>query len=158
MNLKALGLIGPMLVLATCGSSADLPPDIAAAQPPTPQARCDAALAQMPVSDHPRLVAVFESTALEVAEWNEGGLMPGHARAGKGMSPFRKHPIDESVASCYYDGTFVFSGPIPPPMPGAPSASPRVFERLLLVIDSSGDAIESDGGSKENLPLIRPMA
>jgi len=158
MSLKAVALIGPTLVLATCGSVADLPPDIAAAQPPTPQARCDAALAQMPISDHPRLVAVFESTALEVAAWHESGLMPGHARAGKGMSPLRKHSPDESIASCYYDGTFVFRGPIPPPMPGAPSASPRIFERLLLVIDSSGDAIESHGGSKESLPLIRTAA
>src|SRR2546430_6019098 len=78
MNLKAVALIGPTLVLATCGSVADLPPDIAAAQPQTPEARCDAALAQMPISDHPRLVAVFESTALEVAAWHESGLMPGH--------------------------------------------------------------------------------
>jgi hypothetical protein len=112
----------------------------------------------MPTAEHAHLVAVFESTALEVAAWHESGLMPGHARAGKGMSPLRTHAPDESVASCYYDANFVFRGPRPAPMPGAPPAPDETFERLLLVIDSAGNALESHGGSKEILPLVRPAA
>ncbi len=157
MNLRAVALAGSALVLAACGTVADQA-QAPVAQPLTPQARCEAALAQMPSSDRAVLVMVFESTALEVAAWNESGLMPGHNRAGNGMSPFRKHPIDESVASCYYDGAFVFRGPRPAPMPGAPSAPPEISERLLLIIDSAGDAIEGLGGSKEYLPLVRPGA
>jgi len=157
MNLKGVGLIGPTLALAACGSLADGPAN-PAAHPPPPQARCESALTQIDGADHPLLVAVFESTALEVAAWHESGLMPGGARAGHGMSPFRKHPLGESIASCYYDGTFVFHGPIPQPLPGGPPASPRVFERLLLIIDSAGNAIDQHGGSKERLPLVRPAA
>jgi hypothetical protein len=112
----------------------------------------------MPSSEHARLVAVFESTALEIAAWQESGLMPGHARAGQGLSPMRSHAISESVASCYFDGTFTWRGPMPAPQPGTPSAAPDTFERLLLIIDSTGNGIGSLGGSKAMLPLVRPAA
>src|SRR3989440_5960324 len=88
MNLKAVALMGPTLLLAGCGSVADLPA-ASPLPPPKAQARCEAALAELRPSDHAQLVAVFESTALEIAAWQESGLIPGGGHAGAGMSPLR---------------------------------------------------------------------
>ena len=141
--------MGPTLLLAGCGV-ADLP----AAPPvprPTAQARCEAALAEFRPSDHAQLVAVFESTALEIAAWQESGLIPGGGRAGAGMSPLRSHPPGESIASCYFDGTITVSWPLPE------GARPPVLERMLLILDSSGGFLQELGWPK-TFPLVRPAA
>jgi hypothetical protein len=104
------------------------------------------------------LVAAFESTAEEVALWEENGLTPGPGGGRAGPSPFRSYAPDESIASCYYDGTFVFRGPIPERLPGAPSSSPPTFEGMLFLLDASGKIVGEHGGTKSRLPLVRPTA
>ena len=151
MSLKAIALIAPTLVLAACGSVADLPA-ASPVPPPTAQARCEAALAELQPSDHAQLVAVFESTALEIAAWQESGLIPGGGHAGAGMSPLRSHPPGESIASCYFDGTITVSGPLPE------GARPPVLERMLLILDSSGGFLQEVGGPRKTFPLVRPAA
>ena len=150
MNLKAVALMGPTLLLAGCGSVADLPA-ASPVPPPTAQARCEAALAELRPSDHAQLVAVFESTALEIGAWQESGLIPGGGHAGAGMSPLRSHPPGESIASCYFDGTITVSGPLPE------GAKPPVLERMLLILDSSGGLLQELGWPK-TFPLVRPAA
>jgi hypothetical protein len=98
------------------------------------------------------LVASFDSTALEVAAWQESGLVPGGGRAGAGQSPLRSYPPAASIASCYFDGTITFRGPLPP------GASPPVFERMLILVDGTGGIIQETGGTKKLMPLVRPAA
>ena len=151
MHLKAAALVGSTLLLTACGSVAERPaaPPV---PPPTAQARCEAALAELQPSDHAQLVAVFESTALEIAAWQESGLIPGGGHAGAGMSPLRSHPPGESIASCYFDGTITVSGPLPE------GARPPVLERMLLILDSSGGFLQEVGGPRKTFPLVRPAA
>jgi hypothetical protein len=99
-----------------------------------------------------QLVAAFESTALEVAAWHESGLIPGGGRAGVGQSPLRSHPPDESIASCYFDGSFTYRGHLPH------GGAPPIFERMLFLIDASGNLFEEHGGTKKLFPLVRPAA
>jgi len=98
------------------------------------------------------LVAVFESTALEIAAWQESGLILGGGHAGAGMSPLRSHPPGESIASCYFDGTITVTGPLPE------GARPPVLERMLLILDSSGGFLQEVGGPRKTFPLVRPAA
>lgn len=98
------------------------------------------------------LVAVFESTALEVAAWQESGLVPGGGRAGQGMSPLRSRQSTEVITSCYFDGTITLRMPVPQ------GGVPPVFERVLFVIDASGMELQVSGGTKSVVALIRPSA
>jgi hypothetical protein len=117
----------------------------------TPQSRCEAVQAQRLAGDSVRLVAVFESTALEIAAWQESGLVPGGGRAGAGQSPLRSY-AGQSIASCYFDGTFTFRGPLPQ------GATPPAFERMLILVDGAGQIISESGGTKKLYPLVRPAA
>ena len=125
---------------------------IVAAQHATPQARCEAVQSGPLAGDSVQLVAVFESTALEIAVWQESGRVPGGGRAGSGQSPLRSYPQNESIASCYFDGTFTFRWPLPQ------GATPPVFERMLILVDGAGQIISESGGTKSLYPLVRPAA
>ena len=140
------------VAVGACGSVSDGPLETAGTQQLTPAARCEAALAGLRPSDHAQLVAVFESSALEIAAWQESGLIPGGGHAGAGQSPLRSHPPGESIASCYFDGTITVRGPLPE------GATPPVFERMLLILDGSGGLLQELGGPKKLFPLVRPAA
>ena len=114
--------------------------------------RCDALQARRLSGDHVQLMAVFESTALEIAAWQESGLIPGGGHAGAGQSPLRSYPPSESIVSCYFDGTFTYRGPLPE------GAAPPVFERMLFLVDRAGQVIQESGGTKKLYPLVRPVA
>jgi hypothetical protein len=118
----------------------------------TPQSRCEALQARRLAGDPVQLVAAFESTSLEIAAWQESGLVPGGGRAGAGQSPLRSYPPAQSIASCYFDGTFTFRGPLPQ------GATPPVFERMLFLVDGAGQIIQEAGGTKQLFPLVRPAA
>lgn len=143
------------VALAACGTAGDLGAGtgpVAPAQPITPQSRCEALQARRLSGDSLQLVAAFESTALEIAAWHESGLMPGGGHAGPGQSPLRSHAPDESIASCYFDGSFRYRGHVPY------GATPPVFERMLFLVDSTGYLFEEHGGTKKLFPLVRPAA
>jgi hypothetical protein len=96
------------------------------------------------------LVASYESTAIEIALWMESGKIPGGGRAGVGKAPTRSLPPSESIASCYFDGSFTFRAPLPM------GADPPQFERMLFLLDGAGLAIAQLGGPRELFPLVRP--
>jgi len=156
VRLSPAALLVLAVTLFACGGAADWPSErVAIAQPATPMLpeRCEALRARALGSDPVQLVAVFESTAVEIANWQENGMFsPGGSHAGPGQSPLRSHPGDESIVSCYFDGTFTFRWAIPE------GATPPVFERMLFLVDSSGHAIQEFGGTKKLLPLVRPAA
>lgn len=99
-----------------------------------------------------QLVVAFESTALEIAAWDESGLVPGGGRAGAGQSPLRSYPAAESIASCYFDGSFTYRGHLPA------GGTPPVFERMLFLVDGAGQILQESGGTKKLYPLVRPAA
>jgi hypothetical protein len=149
----ALRLLIAAVFLAACGSPADPSSEpVSPAQHATPLVRCEAVQARRLAGDPVTLVAAFESTALELAAWHESGLMPGGGHAGAGQSPLRSHPPDESIASCYFDGSFTYRGTLPH------RGTPPVFERMLFLVDGTGDLLEELGGTKKLLPLVRPAA
>ncbi len=152
MRFVATGLFLSAVALAGCGTAADQPEAAALAQQATPATRCEALQARRLSADHVQLVAAFESTALEIAAWQESGLIPGGSHAGAGQSPVRSYPPAERIASCYFDGTFTFRGPLPE------GATPPVFERMLLLVDGAGQIIQESGGTKKLWPLVRPAA
>jgi hypothetical protein len=155
VRLSPAALLVLAVAYSACGTAADRTPEsVALAQQVTltPAERCQALRARALGSDPVQLVAVFESTALEIANWQENGMFSGGSRAGPGQSPLRSHPTDESFVSCYFDGTFTFRWPIPQ------GAAPPVFERMLFIVDSAGRDIQQSGGTKKQLPLLRPAA
>jgi hypothetical protein len=140
-----------MMALAGCRTAGDVGTGpLVSAQPATPQTRCEALQARRLAGDSVQLVAAFESTALEIAAWHEGGLMPGGGHAGAGQSPLRAHPPGESIASCYFDGAFTYRGHLPH------RGTPPAFERMLFLVDSTGDVFEEHGGARVLFPLVRP--
>ena len=82
----------------------------------------------------------------------ESGRIPGGGRAGTGQAPTRSLSPSESIASCYFDGTFTFRDPLPK---GAP---PPQFERMLFLVDSAGRVRAVMGGTRQLFPLVRPAA
>jgi len=140
-----------VLFVPACGHAAD-PSAAPLTQQATPQARCEAVQAQRLAGDQVTLVASFESTALEIAAWQESGRIPGGSHAGIGQSPLRSFPPGETIASCYFDGTFTFRWPLPQ------GATPPVFERMLFLVDGTGQIIQEAGGTKKLYPLVRPAA
>ena len=151
VRVPAAALLIPAIALATCATAADRSP-VPLAQQAAPAVRCEALQAQRLSGDRVQLVAAFESTAFEIAAWQESGLIPRGGRAGAGQSPLRSYPPAESIASRYFDGTFTFRGPLPQ------GATPPVFERMLFLVDGAGQIIQESGGTKKLYPLVRPAA
>ncbi|MDQ6720136.1 MAG: hypothetical protein M3003_04990 [Candidatus Dormibacteraeota bacterium] len=96
------------------------------------------------------LAAAYESTPDEVTRWMESGDMPGHDRAGPGQAPTRSAAPGDRIASCYFDGSITFRGPLPY------GASPPTFQRMLVLLDPTGKVLMESGGTRELYPLVRP--
>jgi hypothetical protein len=139
-------------VLTACGrSQAGTPTTVSSVgQPPSALSRCEAFRQSEFAGDSFTLVAAYESTALEISEWMESGKIPGGGRAGAGQAPTRSLPTTQVIASCYFDGSFTFRGPLPP------GAEPPHAERMLFLLDGAGPAIASMGGTRQLYPLVRP--
>ena len=147
--LVVLGLTACSALLPA-GSS--LTPTTSPKQQPTASMPCDRVLQTRLAGQSVQSVAVFESTAVEVAAWQESGLIPGGGRAGPGMSPLRSRPATEIITSCYFDGNITLRMPIPQ------GGVPPVFERVLFLVDQGGLELQVLGGTKSLFPLLRPSA
>jgi hypothetical protein len=95
------------------------------------------------------LVAAFQNTAAELVAWDEGGGATGGSRAGPGKSPARSLPPTAPIFACYFDGPITLTNSHPPAGGSAP-----IVERVLVIVDASGAALEVRGGTKGNLPLV----
>lgn len=115
-----------------------------------PAARCEALRNGRLAGDQVQLVAVYESTALEIALWQESGMGNSGSRAGPGMSPVRSRPAREIIVSCYFDGVFTYRGHLPA------GGKPPVFERMQFLFDGAGNLFQERGGTRALLPLVRP--
>ena len=96
------------------------------------------------------LVAAYESTGTEIALWMESGRIPGGGRAGPGQVLTRSLPVGQTIASCYFDGTFTFRGPLPK------DAVPPRLERMLFLLDPAEMVLAEMGGTRQLYPLVRP--
>jgi hypothetical protein len=141
--------IGGQPWLASCGPQ-PFSATAVATSAVSPHALCETLLGGRLAGDQVRLVAVYESTAHEIALWHETGMGTGGSHAGPGMSPMRSHPPGETVVSCYFDGVFTYRGHLPQ------GANPPVFERMQFLFDGAGNLFQERGGSKAHLPLVRP--
>src|SRR5688500_12744908 len=147
-------VFGAVVVLGSCGGANECGPrSLTPVAPPaaSASARCEALVRTVLAGDQVTLVAAYESTAQEISLWMESGNVPGGGRAGPGQAPTRSLPPSESIASCYFDGTFTYRGPLPP------GATPPRFERMLFLIDGSGVPILTMGGPRHLFPLVRPQ-
>jgi len=147
-----MSILGAIALLTSCGGSKaeTLTTVGSVAQPPSVSSRCEALLQSRLAGDQVTLVAAYESTAMEIALWMESGKIPGGGRAGLGQAPTRSLPPSESIASCYFDGSFTYRGH--PPQGGVP---PR-FERMLFLLDGAGLEVAEMGGTRQLYPLVRP--
>ena len=138
--------------LARCGGQDVASPTIpdATASPQSVTSRCGALLQQRLAGDAVTLVAAYESTGTEIALWMESGRIPGGGRAGPGQVLTRSLPVGQTIASCYFDGTFTFRGPLP-----KDAVSPRL-ERMLFLLDPAGMVLAEMGGTRQLYPLVRP--
>jgi hypothetical protein len=147
-------VIAGAAVLMSCGVSSDARRDVtpvtAVTSVVSPVARCEALLKGRLAGDQVQLVAVYESSAMEIALWQESGMGTGGSRAGPGMSPLRSHPPGETIVSCFFDGVFTYRGHLPA------GGNPPVFERMHFLVDGAGILFQERGGSKALLPLVRP--
>jgi hypothetical protein len=143
-----------VFLLTSCVVASDARPEVTTVTAVTPLispvARCEALLNGPLAGDQVQLVAVYESSALEIALWHESGMGSDGSRAGSGMSPMRSHPPGETIVSCYFDGVFTYRGHLPQ------GGKPPVFERMQFLFDGAGNPFQQRGGSKAHLPLVRP--
>jgi hypothetical protein len=140
------------LALASCGQQqAETQTTIdSAVLPASVSSRCEALLLDRLAGDQVTLVAAYESTGNEIALWMESGRIPGGGRAGPGQVPTRSLPAGQTIASCYFDGTFTFRGPMPK------GAVPPRLERMLFLVDPAGVVLAEFGGTRQLYPLVRP--
>jgi hypothetical protein len=148
----AIVLFGTLALLTSCGRpEAETPTTIdPVALPRTVSSRCESLLLGRLAGDQVTLVAAYESTGTEIALWMESGRVPGGGRAGPGQVLTRSLPAGETIASCYFDGTFTFRGPVPK------GAVPPRPERMLFLIDPAGVVLAEMGGTRQLYPLVRP--
>jgi hypothetical protein len=146
---RAKSGLGGQPWLASCGPQPSSATSVTTAAV-SPRALCETLLSGRLAGDQVQLVAVYESTAHEIALWQETGMGTGGSRAGPGMSPMRSHPPGETVVSCYFDGVFTYRGHLPQ------GGNPPVFERMQFLFDGAGNLFQERGGSKAHLPLVRP--
>jgi hypothetical protein len=145
-------MLGVVAVLTACGGYQTGTPTTVSSvgQPQSASSRCEAFRQSELAGDPVTLVAAYESTALEISEWLESGKIPGGGRAGAGKAPTRSLPLTLIIASCYFDGSFTFRGPLPR------GAEPPHAERMLFLLDGAGSPIASIGGTRQLYPLVRP--
>ena len=148
----AIAIFGTLALLTSCGQPrAETLTTIDSVAPPTSaSSRCDALLRGRLAGDQVTLVAAYESTGTEIALWMESGRIPGGGRAGPGQVLTRSLPAGKTIASCYFDGTFTFRGPLPK---GAVAPD---LERMLFLIDPAGVVLAEMGGTRQLYPLVRP--
>lgn len=147
-------VIAAVAVLTSCVVSRDAQRDVNAVTAGTsvvsPTARCESLLNGRLAGDRVQLVAVYESSAMEIALWEESGMGTGGSRAGPGMSSLRSRPPGETIVSCFFDGVFTYRGHLPA------GGNPPVFERMHFLVDGAGNLFHERGGTKAHLPLVRP--
>lgn len=100
-----------------------------------------------------RLIAAFDASAPQIVAWQETLDESG----GRMVSPYRGHASTERVLVCYYDGTFTGIAKAPGPAgPGLPQQAAPIFERIILLIDKSGEPQLRAAGLRGGLPLRDP--
>jgi hypothetical protein len=122
---------------------------------PASVAGCDGpglALARVYGTDA-RVAAGFALTAGRLADRQERPNPGGPQVIG---SSWRARPSNELVSLCYYDGTFDRFAKGPAPAASGPTAPAGPYDRLEIVVDSSGAASLMSAGRAETMPIEDP--
>jgi hypothetical protein len=81
----------------------------------------------------------YELTAAQLVAWHERST-PGEPRVVG--SHWRSHPPSDRMSFCYYDGTF--------------SVRAVQLDRILVIVDSKGEASLLSAGPSATMPLEDP--
>ncbi len=144
---QTIALIGIPFVLSACVTAA------AAGRAATECGSQGLQLAQR-YGANARPVGAFDLSAAQMAAYQERGPQAAGATPAPHVvtSSWRRRPATEHVSMCFYDGTFdKFSlragpGSTPPPVP----------DRIVILVDASGNAGLVQAGPSSGIPVRDP--
>jgi hypothetical protein len=100
-----------------------------------------------------RVTSAHPITAAQLVAWDERvRKLPGSPKINN--SGWRSYPPNEQLAFCYYDGTFTNLDQRGAP-PGR-SATQAPFDRIIVVVDSTGKATIYAAGPSNSLRIEDP--